>query len=91
MKTSLEADRSYMHSDEALEGWVFVNHLCLQLFQNLYQELKEKGLLSKTSVNDYIKILTDVKKIMINGEWHFNEVTSKTQKLLKDLDIKYNT
>ena len=88
LKSGLNADRSYMHSDEALEGWVFINHLSLQLYQSIYQELKEKKLINKTSVNDYIKILTDVKKIKINNEWHLNETTSKTLKLMKDLIIE---
>ena len=82
MKNILDADHTYMQDEQTLQGWMFINHITLQWYQQLYIELKEKGLLKTISVNDYIQILTDVKKIKINGTWHLNEVTSKTQKLI---------
>lgn len=88
MKNVLEADHTYMQDEQTLKGWMFINHIALQWYQCLYLELKEKGLLKKYSVNDYIQILTDIKKIKINGEWHFNEVTSYTLKLVKKIGIE---
>ncbi len=88
MKNVLEADHTYMQDEQTLKGWMFINHIALQWYQSLYLELKGKGLLKKYSVNDYIQILTDIKKIKINGDWHFNEVTSYTQKLVKKIGIE---
>jgi transposase len=88
MKNVLDADHTYMQDEQTLKGWMFINHIALQWYQCLYLELKEKGLLKKYSVNDYIQILTDIKKIKINGDWHFNEVTSYTQKLVKKIGIE---
>ena len=31
LKNTLDADCSYMHSDESLQGWMFINHLTLQM------------------------------------------------------------
>lgn len=83
MKNILEADHTYMQDEQTLQGWMFINHITLQWYQCLYIELKEKGLLKRISVNDYIQLLTDVKKILINGQWHLNEVTHATRKLIK--------
>ena len=67
---------------------MFVNHIALQWYQHLYIELKENNLLKKISVNDYIQLLTDVKKIKINETWHLNEFTAQTQKLIDKLGVK---
>ncbi len=88
MKTVLEADHTYMQNNETLEGWMFINHLCLQWYQELYIELKDKELLKKISVNDYIQLLTGIKKIKINDQWYFNEFTKATEKLLQAVGAK---
>ena len=88
MKNVLDADHTYMQNEQTLQGWMFINHITLQWYQHLYIELKEKNLLKKISVNDYIQLLTDIKKIKINGYWYLNEFTSQTQKLVNKLGIK---
>ena len=84
----MDADHTYMQDSQTLEGWMFVNHLVLQWYQHLYIELKEKQLINKISVNDYIQLLTDVKKIKINDKWYLNEFTQQTQKMIHKLNIK---
>jgi len=49
------------------------------MYQDLYIEVKNKQLLKKISVNDYDQLLTDIKKIKINGQWHLNEFTNATK------------
>ena len=89
MKNVLEADHTYMQNEQTLEGWMFVNHITLQWYQQLYSELKAKGLLKLYSVNDYIQLLTDLKKISINGEWHFNEITKTASRMMQKLGVSY--
>lgn len=94
MKNVLEADHTYMQNEQTLQGWMFINHITLQWYQQLYMDLKEKSMLKKFSVNDYILFLTDLKKVKINGTWHFNEVTAKAQKMMETTGInftEYNT
>ena len=88
MKNILNADHTYMQNEQTLQGWMFVNHITLQWYQHLYIELKNKSLLRKISVNDYIQLLTDVKKVRINDDWYLNEFTNATQKLIEKLKIK---
>jgi transposase len=87
MKNILDADHTYMQNEQTLQGWMFVNHITLQWYQHLYIELKTKSLLKKISVNDYIQLLTDIKKIKINDRWYLNEYTNETKKLLNKLKI----
>jgi len=87
MKNVLDADHTYMQNQQTLEGWMFVNHICLQWYQHLFIELKTKNLLKKISVNDYIQLLTEVKKVKINTGWHINEYTASTKKMMSALGI----
>ena len=88
MKNILDADHNYMQNEHTLQGWMFVNHITLQWYQHLYIELKTKNLLKKIAVNDYIQLLTDVKKIRINDSWYLNEYTNETKKIIEKLKIK---
>ena len=87
MKNVLDADSTYMQNEDTLQGWMFINHICLQWHQSLYIELKEKELITKYSVMDYINMLTDLKKVNINGQWVDNECTNATTKLARKLTI----
>ena len=87
LKNALEADRTYMHDDAALEGWMFVNLLALKWHYALLKLLKAKKLNSKHSPADLLLFLSGVRKIKINGEWHLAETTKKTKDLLEKLHI----
>ncbi len=87
MKNALDFDHTYMQNEHTLQGLMFINHIAMQWYQHLYIQLKEKKLLTQISVNDYIHLLTDVKKIRINDHWYLNEFTAYTQKLIDKLNI----
>jgi transposase len=89
MKNVLEADHTYMQDEQTLQGWMFINHITLQWYQELYTELKTKSLLKLYSVNDYIQLLTDLKKIRINDEWYFNEITKNSSRMIEKLGLSY--
>jgi hypothetical protein len=81
-KNNLEADRSYMQNDQALEGWMFMNYLALLAYWRMLKLLVKQELLSKFSIKDLLIHLSHIKKIRINGQWHQAEITDKTKKLL---------
>ena len=85
-KNTLEADRSYMHSDESFEGWMFINYLALLAYWRILRVLMEKELLAKLSISDLIMHLSYIRKVRINGCWHLAEITDKTRRLLAKLD-----
>lgn len=85
-KNTLEADRSYMQNDQALEGWMFINYIALLAYWRILKLLVRKELLSKFSIKDVLIHLSYIKKIRINGQWHLAEITNKTKKLFAKLD-----
>lgn len=87
MKNILDADRTYMQNDAALEGWMFVNHIALQCYYLIYQQLVEHKLIKKYSVMDFLKFTHRIKKVKINGNWQLAEITKPVQSLLKKLSL----
>ena len=86
-KNLLEADRSYMQSDQSINGWVFINHLAVMMYYKLLNLLKSKDLISKISPSDALLQLMRVNKVKINGDWHLAEINSKFMKTFTNLGL----
>jgi hypothetical protein len=86
-KNILQLDVSYMQNEHALEGWLFIHHIALQLYYKIYSRLKNSNLLSKYSVTDMLLFLSTVRKIKINDIWYLSEITKPTQLLLEKLNL----
>jgi hypothetical protein len=76
-----------MRDDDALEGWLFINHLALLVHHKIYALLKENKLIRKYSVRDFIEYVADVKKIKINEEWWEEPIIAEQKKILNKLKI----
>jgi len=87
MKNVLEADRTYMQNELALEGWMFTNYLALQWYYRIYQMIVKRKQISKYSPKDLLLRLTEVKKVKINEEWKLAEMTNKTKTLVELFNI----
>jgi hypothetical protein len=84
-KNLLDADKTYMRTDEGLEGWMFIHYIALTWYYKIYSALVEQGLLSKFSVNDVLQRASKIKKININNQWYLSEITAKSKKLLDSI------
>jgi transposase len=87
LKNILDADRTYMRDDEALEGWMFVNFLALKWYYVLLGLLKKHDLNQRYSVKDVLVFLSGIHKVKVNGAWRLAEMTKKSAELLKTLGI----
>lgn len=87
MKNILDADRTYMQNDAAMEGWMFVNHIALQCYYLIYQKLIAHKLIKKYSVTDFLKFTHRIKKVKINGNWKLAEITKPVQSLIEKLNL----
>jgi len=87
LKNILYADRTYMQNDDAMNGWMFVNHIALQCYYMIYQKLLEHKMLKKYSVTDFLKFTHRIKKIKINNNWQTAEITKPVQALLEKLNL----
>ena len=88
-KTFLHADRTYMQSEKALQGWMFINFLAVRAYYKLYKKLKDEDLLSRFSPSDIIHRVSVLKKIKINNQWHFNEISSKDISLYNKIGLSH--
>jgi transposase len=87
LKNLLEQDKSYMQNERSLEAWAFINHLALMINYKIYNLLKDKGLLPKYSVFDFIYHLKYIFKIRSDSRWLTSEISSKTSKMLTALNL----
>jgi len=87
LKNIIDADRSYMQNEQALEAWMFINYIVLHWYYNILQLLKSAKLNSRYSPTDLIAFLKEIKKVKINDEWFVAEMTKKTQILLDSVGI----
>jgi hypothetical protein len=91
LKNILEADRSYMQNEQALEGWMFINLIALKWYYAILNLLKTHGLNKKYSPMDFLLFLAEIKKVKINNQWYDAEITKKTTDLLRSLNILRKT
>jgi transposase len=62
-KNTLEADKTYMRSDDSINGCMFINHIALMLYYRILNLLKRKGKLSNTCPLYLLYSLGRVQKI----------------------------
>ena len=86
-KNLLQADRSYMQSDEAFETWVFINHLATMMYYKIFNVIKSKDKLGTISPKDLLMRLARISKVNIGNEWINTEIPLSSIKIFKDLEI----
>lgn len=82
LKNIVEADKSYMQNEQALEAWMFINYIALHWYYKIYQLLATHNLNKKYSPMDFILFLKEIRKVKINRKWYLAEFTKKTSDLL---------
>lgn len=94
LKNTLDASCSHMQREESLNGWMFINHLSMQIIYQLYTTLKntplnkKQKLNHKYSINDTIEHLKAIKKIQFSPtESIIAEVNKATRTLLEKMKI----
>jgi len=87
LKNLLEQDKSFMQNEKSLETWAFINHISLMLSYKIYNLLREKKLLSKFSIADFLSHLKYIFKVKINDSWYLSETTKKTRLFLESLNL----
>jgi transposase len=94
LKNSLDASSSGMQREESLNGWMFINHVSMQIIYKIYSALKitplnkKQNLNHKYSINDTIQYLLSVKKIAFSSnEFIIAEINKPTKILLDKLKI----
>lgn len=86
-KNILFADTTYMRSNEAMEAWLFINHIALIFYYRLYKRLYLYKLIKKHSPKDILMHLNTIKKVKINDIWRTAEIPNKSKTILQKIQI----
>ena len=86
-KNTLEADTSYMQSEQALEAWMFINMIAMHWYYELRQRMIDSKLIEKYSPRDMIRVMGRLRSVYVNGKWCTTEVTAKEQKQLTAIGV----
>jgi len=93
-KNTIEASCSHMQRTESLNGWMFINHISMQIIYKLFQTLKatplnkKQKLIHRYSINDTIEHLKTIRKIQFTpDEFVVSEINKSTKILLKQMKI----
>ncbi|CCB68292.1 Transposase IS1634 family [Flavobacterium branchiophilum FL-15] len=93
-KNTIDASCTYMQREESLNGWMFINHLGMQIIYSLFYKLKNTPMTKKLmlnhkySINDTIEHLKSIKKIQFSkNEFVISEQNKLTKTLLEKLNL----
>lgn len=89
-KNTLEADRTYMQSDEKLNGWMFVNFIALKMYYTIYSILLKQELLEKFSPKDILLHFSKVHNIKIGEKSIISEIPKTTRILSEKMKLPEN-
>jgi Transposase DDE domain len=94
LKNTLDASCSHMQREESLNGWMFINHLSMQLIYLLHEKLrttalnKKQMLNHKYSIQDTLMHLKSIKKIQFSEtDYVLTEQNKLTKTLLQKLKV----
>lgn len=87
LKNVIDADKSYMQNEQALEAWMFINFIAMHWYYKIILILKAKQMNHKYSPMDLILFLKEIRKVKINDKWFVAETTKKNIDLLLALGI----
>ena len=57
-----------MQNEEALQGWMFINHTAMQIVYSIFEQLKGAKLTKKHSIADAVMHLSNIKKVQVNND-----------------------
>lgn len=80
-KTTLQADRTYLRSNESIFGHAFISFLSLYAYSSIHQRIKKAGLESKLSPLDVLEQFSKVYKVDCGGMVQRSEVPKKVRLL----------
>ena len=83
LKNTLESDKTYMQSQEAIRGYMLITFLASRIHYKILKRLKEADLLKKTSVEE---VLSELSKIEVIKEKTGRQYYAKIPKKARELE-----
>ena len=88
VKNELRDNRLRIHSEEAMEGRLFLTFLGVILHSALSRSMREQGLFNKYTVNELLSELKKIRMVeMENGKKFLTEVSKKQREILQKFSL----
>lgn len=89
LKNDLDLERLRVHSDDAMEGRIFIGFVSLILISSIREQMRQAGLYQSFSFNTLMKELKKLKLVEFkNGDKLLTEITAKQKKIYKDFGLR---
>ncbi len=87
-KNTIDAYVPHMQNEDALQGWMFINHVAMQVTYDLFDKLKNKKMIKHHSIKDVILHLSQIRRVQVNdSDYYITEINKKTKTILSKLKI----
>ena len=84
---TLEQESSNMQDSCAFEGWLFINHIALQMLFGVLDYIAQYELTNDYSFEKVMHYLSSIEIYKINNEWHLSKYAGKVKKLCERLNF----
>ena len=85
---ALDACAGYMRSHQSFEGWLFINHLALQMLYSVLGKVMDKEMSDRYSFDDVMAYLKHVRVNQMAGTWRITKITKNTAKAARELGME---
>lgn len=89
-KNILEADKTYMRTNEHFYGWMFINFISLLFYYSIYGILISNNLINNYSPKDVILYFSKVYKVRVSEREVISEMPKKTRLLVEKMKLDPN-
>jgi transposase len=86
MKNELDADKTYLQTDEGVRGFFFVIFLALRIYFGVLKRLRERKVNQKISVDEVFYELSKIQKIVEKGGRNY---FAKAPKRAEDMQVLF--
>ena len=89
LKNCLALGRVSQQSNEAMEAWAFLNHLCMMMFYKLCKCMVDAKLSDQYTPEDMMGLARNISKVKINENWYLSEVSKTDSDLFKQIAVEF--
>ena len=89
LKNSLNLGRVSQQSNEAMEAWAFLNHICMMMFYKLSKAMIDASLSDTYTPEDMMGLAKNISKVCINDKWYLSEISKADRDLFKRISVEF--
>jgi len=89
LKNCLNLGRVSQQSNEAMEAWAFLNHICMMMFYRLCKSMMDAKLVDQYTPEDLMGLAKNISKVRINDKWYLSEISKSDSDLFKRIAVEF--